>query len=290
MRLPAGIYNIVTGSGAVVGDALVRHPAIKRIAFIGSVPTGQAIQRAAAEAGVKHVTLELGGKNPMIVFPDNDPDLIAAAAVGGMNFSWQGQSCGSTSRLLLHADLYDAVVERVMALVRNLRVGDPMDPNVDMGPLNSRRHYDKVLRHIAEGRQSGARLMAGGERPVGERFQRGFWVQPTVFSDVTPAMNLWKEEIFGPVLSIGRWSSVAEVGALANSTEFGLTAAIWTRDIQQALRMAKVVRAGHVWINGYSRHFLGVPFGGMKNSGIGREEGIEELMSYTESKTINIML
>ena len=288
--LPAGIYNIVTGSGAVVGDALVRHPAIKRIAFIGSVPTGQAIQRAAAEAGVKHVTLELGGKNPMIVFPDNDPDLIAAAAVGGMNFSWQGQSCGSTSRLMVHADLYDAVVERVMALVRNLRVGDPMDPNVDMGPLNSRRHYDKVLRHIAEGRESGARLVAGGERPVGERFQRGFWMQPTVFSDVTPAMKLWKEEIFGPVLSIGRWSSVAEVGALANSTEFGLTAAIWTHDIQQALRMAKVVRAGHVWINGFSRHFLGVPFGGMKNSGIGREEGIEELLSYTETKTINIML
>jgi len=137
--LPAGIYNIVTGSGAVVGDALVRHPLIKRIAFIGSVPTGQAIQRAAAESGVKHVTLELGGKNPMIVFPDNDPDVIAGAAVGGMNFSWQGQSCGSTSRLLVHADLYDAVVERVAALVGKLRVGDPMDPNVDMGPLNSRR-------------------------------------------------------------------------------------------------------------------------------------------------------
>jgi len=288
--LPAGVVNIVTGLGVPAGDALARHPAVKRIAFTGSVPTGRAIQRAAAEGGIKHVTLELGGKNPLIAFPDMDPDKVAQIAVAGMNFAWQGQSCGSTSRLLVHADLYDAVVERVAALVGKLRVGDPMDPNVDMGPLNSRRHFDKVLRYIAEGRRSGARLVAGGERPAGERFQRGFWVQPTVFSDVTPAMTLWKEEIFGPVLSIGRWSTVTEVSALANSTEFGLTAAIWTRDIQQALRMAKVVRAGHVWINGYSRHFLGVPFGGMKNSGIGREEGIEELFSYTETKTINIML
>jgi acyl-CoA reductase-like NAD-dependent aldehyde dehydrogenase len=288
--LPGGIFNIVTGSGAVVGDALVRHPLIKRIAFIGSVPTGQAIQRAAAESGVKHVTLELGGKNPLIVFPDNDVDAIAAAAVGGMNFSWQGQSCGSTSRLLVHADLYDAVVERVAELAESLRVGDPMDSTVDMGPLNSRRQYEKVVDFIAEGNRCGARLVAGGARPAGDAFARGFWIRPTVFADVTPEMRLWREEIFGPVLSVGRWTTVNEVVELANNTEFGLTAAIWTHDIKAALHMARRVHAGHIWINGYSRHFLGVPFGGMKNSGIGREEGIEEMLSYTETKTINVML
>jgi aldehyde dehydrogenase (NAD+)/betaine-aldehyde dehydrogenase len=288
--LPAGVFNIVTGSGGVVGNALVRHPRIKRIAFIGSVPTGQAIQRAAAESGVKHVTLELGGKNPMIVFPDNNPDEIAAAAVGGMNFSWQGQSCGSTSRLLVHADLYDAVVERVANLARRIQVGNPLDPAIDMGPLNSKAHYERVSSCIAEGVREGARLLAGGSRPQGEQFNRGFWLEPTVFCDVTPTMKLWREEIFGPVLSIGRWTQVDEMVELANSTDFGLTAGIWAHDIKAALSAARRVRSGHIWINGYSRHFLGVPFGGMKNSGIGREEGIEEMLSYTEVKTINIMI
>jgi aldehyde dehydrogenase (NAD+)/betaine-aldehyde dehydrogenase len=288
--LPAGVFNIVTGSGSVVGNALVRHPRVKRIAFIGSVPTGQAIQRAAAESGVKHVTLELGGKNPMIVFPDNDPGEIAAAAVGGMNFSWQGQSCGSTSRLLVHTDLYDEVVERVAALTRRFQVGNPLDPAIDMGPLNSKSHHERVSNCIAEGVREGARLVAGGGRPQGEQFTRGFWLEPTVFCDVTPTMKLWREEIFGPVLSIGRWSQVEEMIELANNTDFGLTAAIWTHDIKAALSTARRVRSGHIWINGYSRHFLGVPFGGMKNSGIGREEGIEEMLSYTEIKTINILI
>jgi aldehyde dehydrogenase (NAD+)/betaine-aldehyde dehydrogenase len=287
--LPPGVFNIVTGS-AKVGDALVRHPAIKRIAFIGSVPTGRAIQRAAAETGVKHVTLELGGKNPMIVFPDNDPDEIAAAAIGGMNFAWQGQSCGSTSRLLVHDSLYDAVVERVSALVDALTIGEPHDPDTGMGPLNSRIQLDKVLGFIADAKREGGRLVAGGGRPEGAAFDKGFWVRPTVFADVTPDMRLWREEVFGPILAVGRWSDVEEVTALANSTEFGLTAAIWTRDLKAALTMARRVRSGHVWINGYSRHFLGVPFGGMKNSGVGREEGIEEMMSYTETKVINIMI
>lgn len=288
--LPPGVFNILTGAGRSVGDALVRHPGVKRIAFIGSVPTGQAIQRAAAESGIKHVTLELGGKNPMIVFPDNDPEEIAKAAVGGMNFTWAGQSCGSTSRLLVHDDLYDAVVARVAALVDGLRLGDPFDTATDMGPLNSKVQLNKVLAFIDDTRREGARLVAGGERPPGSRFERGFWVRPTVFADVTPAMRLWREEVFGPVLAISRWCEIDEVVDLANSTEFGLTAAIWTRDIKAGAAMARRVRSGYVWINGCSRHFLGVPFGGMKNSGVGREEGIEEMISYTETKVINIML
>jgi len=288
--LPAGVFNIVTGDGRTVGDAIVRHPAIKRIAFIGSAATGRAIQRTAAEVAVKHVTLELGGKNPMIVFPDNDPDEIARAAVGGMNFTWQGQSCGSTSRLLLHDDIHDTVLERITARVAALRVGDPASAETDMGPVNSRLQLGKVMSFIEQAKSEGARLITGGGRPKGSGFARGFWVEPTVFADVAPGTRLWQEEVFGPILSVCRWRTLDEAVTLANSTEYGLTAAIWTRDIKMALNTARRVRSGHIWINGYSAHFLGVPFGGMKNSGVGREEGFEEMLSYTETKTINIML
>jgi len=288
--LPPGVFNIVTGTGATVGDAIVRHPEIKRIAFIGSPGTGRAIQRAAAEVAVKHVTLELGGKNPLIAFPDTDPDVIAAAALRGMNFTWQGQSCGSTSRLLLHEDIHDAVLERVVERVAKLRLGDPADPATDMGPVNSRMQHEKVLAFFESGRSDGARLMTGGRRPSGSLFQKGFWVEPTVYADVRPGMRLWQDEVFGPILSVGRWKTVEEAIELANSTEYGLTGAVWTNDIRNALNVARRVRSGHMWINGVSNHFLGVPFGGMKNSGVGREEGIEEMFSYTEAKTINIML
>jgi aldehyde dehydrogenase (NAD+)/betaine-aldehyde dehydrogenase len=288
--LPAGIFNILTGSGATVGDAIVRHPQIKRIAFIGSVGTGLAIQRAAAEVCVKHVTLELGGKNPMIVFPDNDPDEIAQAAVKGMNFTWQGQSCGSTSRLMIHDDIYDAVLERVTRIVAQLRVGDPMREDSDMGPLNSIGQYRKVMGYIDSGRKEGARLITGGNRPDGQMFEKGYWVRPTVFADVDPKMRIWREEIFGPVLAVSRWKSLDEAIALANGVEYGLTAAIWTRDIKNALNTARRINAGHIWINGVGPHYLGVPYGGMKNSGVGREEGIEEMLSYTETKVLNIIL
>jgi aldehyde dehydrogenase (NAD+)/betaine-aldehyde dehydrogenase len=287
---PPGVFNVVTGSGAKVGDALVRHPAIKRIAFIGSVGTGQAIQKAAAESGVKHVSLELGGKNPMIVFPDVDIDQAAKAAVAGMNFAWQGQSCGSTSRVLLHTDIYDAAVARIAQIVSEFRIGDPMDPAYSIGPLNSAGQLAKTQRYIEVGKQDGARLLVGGRRPSGKAFERGFWVEPTIFADVTPGMRIAREEVFGPILSLMRWETEDEVVDIANSTEFGLTASIWTNDIHCALRTARRVRSGHQWINGYSAHYTGVPFGGFKNSGVGREEGLEELLSYTEGKTINIVL
>lgn len=288
--LPPGLFNIVTGDGAGAGDAIARHPGIKRIAFIGSPQTGRAIQRAAAEVTVKHISLELGGKNPMIVFPDCDVDKVAAAAVQGMNFSWQGQSCGSLSRLLIHDDIYDAVLARVVERVAAFRVGDPLSEDTDVGPVNSRAHMDRILAHCANADADGARRMIGGGRPKGPDFKRGFWVEPTVYADVTPGLRLWQQEVFGPVLAVGRWSGFDEAIAMANSTEYGLTAAIWTNDITGALRMARQVRSGHIWVNGSSQHFLGVPFGGMRTSGIGREEGRDELFSYTETKTINIML
>lgn len=287
---PPGVFNIVTGKGKTAGDALVRHPAIKRIAFIGSTATGRTIQRAAAETGVKHVSLELGGKNPLIVFPDADPEAVAKAAVGGMNFTWQGQSCGSTSRLLLHESLYDRVLEQVVDMVSSLRIGDPMDEHSQMGPINSAAQLAKVQHYVEAGRADGARLLTGGTRPEGEQFRRGYWIRPAVFAEVTPGMRLASEEIFGPVLSVMRWSDLDSAIELANDVDYGLTAAIWTNDINTALTTARRIRAGHQWINGFGAHYMAVPFGGVKNSGIGREEGLEEMLDYTEIKTINIVV
>ncbi|WP_168879668.1 aldehyde dehydrogenase family protein [Rhizobium sp. P28RR-XV] len=288
--LPPGVFNIVTGDGAGAGDLIVRHPRIKRIAFIGSPHTGRAIQRAAAEVAVKHITLELGGKNPMIVFPDCDPDEVAAAAVFGMNFSWQGQSCGSLSRLLLHEDIHDRVLEAVVERVRKLRMGNPLSDETDVGPVNSKAHYDRILGHIANANSDGIRRLAGGGRPDGTGFEKGYWIEPTVYSGVTPDTRLWQQEIFGPVMAVGRWHDFEQAVEMANSTEYGLTGAVWTNDIRNAMRMARRIRSGHIWINGSSSHFIGVPFGGMKSSGVGREEGREEMYSYTETKTINVIL
>lgn len=288
--LPAGTVNILTGNGMPTGDAIVRHPAIKRIAFTGSVQTGQAIQRAAAETGIKHITLELGGKNPLVAFPDIDPKKVAQVGVAGMNFSWQGQSCGSTSRLLVHEAIYDQVVDHVTALVSKIRLGHPLDKSADMGPLNSKRQYERVIEMVQAGKDGGARLLIGGKRPHGAEFGKGYWFEPTIFADVTSSMRIAQEEIFGPVLSIMKWKDEAEAVRIANSTKYGLTASIWTNDIKAALRTARAVNAGYLWVNGTSAHFYGVPFGGQKSSGLGREEGLEELLSYTETKSIHVML
>ncbi|QOT73963.1 aldehyde dehydrogenase family protein [Sphingobium fuliginis] len=288
--LPKGVMNVLNGVGAGIGDAIVRHPGVRRIAFIGSVPTGLAIQRAAAESAVKHLTLELGGKNPMIVFPDVDVDQAVTAAFQGMNFAWSGQSCGSTSRLLVHDSIYDDVVQRLAARIDAVKLGMPADPSSEMGPINSKAHYERVLRYIEYGKEDGATLMAGGVRPDGDDFARGYWVRPTLFGNVTPDMRIAKEEIFGPVLSALRWSNIDEALRIANGTEYGLTASIWTNDLKTALRTAQKVESGYIWVNGASSHHRGTPFGGLKNSGIGRDEGLEELLSYTEQKAIHIAL
>jgi acyl-CoA reductase-like NAD-dependent aldehyde dehydrogenase len=288
--LPPGLVNILSGTGGEAGEFLVRHPRVKRLAFVGSAQTGMALQRSAAEGAVKHVTLELGGKNPFIVFPDVSVDKVSAAAVSGMNFNWQGQSCASTTRLFVHESIYDAVVDKVAARVAAIRVGDPFDPASQMGPIVSKMQYDKVLGYIDAGLAEGARLVAGGRRPPGDAFAKGYWVEPTVFADVTPRMKIAREEIFGPVLSILRWSEVEEVVAEANALEYGLTAAVWSSDVSQALRIARRIQSGYVWINGVGAHVRAVPYGGYKNSGIGRERGLEDLISYSEEKTIHIML
>jgi acyl-CoA reductase-like NAD-dependent aldehyde dehydrogenase len=287
---PKGVVNIVTGFGGEAGDALVRHPRVKRIAFIGSVPTGLAIQRAAAEAAVKHVSLELGGKNPMYVFADADIAKAVPAAIAGMNFGWQGQSCGSTSRLFLHADIHDAFLEDLAGRVGALKMGDPMDDAAETGPINNRAQYEKVSHYIKVGLEDGGRLVTGGKRPEGAAYEKGFWMEPTIFADMTADMRLAREEVFGPVLSVFKWDDIDDALAIGNSLEFGLSGAVWTRDISAALTTARRIQSGYVWINGVGPHYPAVPFGGYKNSGTGREEGLDDLLSYTEEKAINIML
>jgi acyl-CoA reductase-like NAD-dependent aldehyde dehydrogenase len=288
-ELPPGLVNIVTGFGEEVGTALVKHRDIRRVAFIGSVRTGRRIQEVAAQAGVKHVSLELGGKNPMIVFPDASPTEAAAAAVNGMNFAWQGQSCGSVSRLFLHRDIFDDCVDRVRELVSSLRLGDPMAELTDMGALNSRAQLDKVEYYVGSARSEGAKVLVGGNRPAGTEFDRGYWYEPTVFVDVDPSMEIFTDEIFGPVLSIIAWDDYPSLIEMVNSVKYGLTAAIWTNDLAKALSAAQDVEAGYVWINGVSTHFPACGFGGVKNSGLGREEGLDELKSYSEGKFIHVV-
>lgn len=287
---PPGVVNIVTG-GPETGAALVRHPLIKRIAFTGSTRVGRLIQQTAAETGVKHVSLELGGKNPMIVFPDANVEEAAAGAIFGMNFcACQGQSCGSNSRVFVHADHYDRFLEALVDGVSRIKVGAAYDPAVEMGPVVSAAHRDRVMGYIQAGRDEGARLLYGGDRPDGDEFSRGFFIAPTVFADVNMDMKIAREEIFGPVVSVFRWDDYEDVLRQANDAEYGLTASIWTQDIDIAHKTADRLEAGYIWINDSTRHYWGTPFGGWKQSGTGREECVEELYSYTETKTVHVRL
>lgn len=287
--LPTNLLLVVSGRGAVAGRALVRHPDVRRIGFIGSTTTGQSIQRDAAETGVKHVTLELGGKNAQIVFEDADLEAAAAGAVAGMNFTWvAGQSCGSTSRLLVHSSVAEQMIRLVAERMASIRVGDPLDPSTEMGPLVSRAQMEKSMHAISEALSAGATVETGGHRPDGT--PDGWFVAPTLLSGVAPGSFVEQNEIFGPVLSVITFDSDEEAIAIANGVEYGLTSSIWTRDITRAHVVAQRVEAGYVLVNSGSRHFWGLPFGGVKASGIGREESLEELLSYAETKTTTIML
>ena len=286
--LPPGVWNLVPG-GKEVGQVLASHPDVAKVALIGSVPTGRAVMKAAADT-LKPVTLELGGKNALIAFPDADLEAVSAAVVDGMNFTWCGQSCGSTSRAFVHEKIYDAVLERVKNSVKRYKPGIPTDPATTMGSIVSKVQYERVLGYIEAGKQDGARLLSGGKRPSEPHLAKGFYVEPTVFCDVTMDMRIGKEEIFGPILSILKWSDEDKMLAQVNQIEYGLTCSIWTNDLVTAHRAAAAVEAGFVWINDVSKHFLGAPFGGYKQSGVGREEGIEELISFTREKNIHLNL
>ncbi|MGE0652227.1 MAG: aldehyde dehydrogenase family protein [Alphaproteobacteria bacterium] len=287
--LPPGVLNILPG-GAEAGAALTAHPDVRGIAVVGSVPTGRAVLKGAADS-IKRCILELGGKNALIVYPDADVEKAIKGAVHGMNLTWcTGQSCGSTSRVFVHESQYDRVVDGIAAGFSALSMGMPTDPATEVGCLVSHAQYQKVLSYIDIGKREGARLVSGGGPPDDPALANGFFVRPTVFADVVQDMRIASEEIFGPVISILKWSDDVKMLADVNRVEYGLTASIWTRDLVTAHRAAAEVEAGYVWINSSSTHFPGAPFGGYKQSGLGREECLEELLSFTETKNINVAL
>ncbi|MFF4834943.1 aldehyde dehydrogenase [Streptomyces sp. NPDC001315] len=286
--LPPGVLNVVTGDGPVAGRAIGLHPDVDVLAFTGSTAVGRHFLRYAADSNLKRVWLELGGKSPNIILPDA-PDLekAAATAAWGIFFN-QGEMCTAPSRLLVHSSIAERVSEAIVARARDLRVGDPLDPATEMGALVGESHLERVLDHIGTGLDEGARLLVGGDRTLAE--SGGSFLRPTVFDRVEPGMRLAREEIFGPVLSVLTFDDVDEAVALANATEYGLAAGLWTSDLSTAHRVSRALKAGTVWVNCYEEGDLTVPFGGMKQSGNGRDKSAHALEKCTELKTTWIQL
>jgi betaine-aldehyde dehydrogenase len=286
---PGGVFNIVTG-GRAAGVALVQHPRVAKIGFIGSVAGGRAVMETAGRT-LKALTLELGGKNALIGCADAGIEALAEGVVRGMNFRYvTGQSCNSTSRVFLHESIHDQAVEAIVRKVGALRLGLPSDRDAEVGCLSSQAQFDKTLAYIEYGKAEGAKLAIGGKRSSDPRLANGFFVEPTVFVNVTDDMRIAREEIFGPVVSILRWSDEADMLRRVNALEYGLTCSIWTHDLDRAHRLAARVQAGYVWVNGASTHHIGVPFGGYKQSGMGREESIDEILACTQIKNVNVTL
>jgi len=282
---PPGVLNVVTGFGDA-GAALVAHPGVDKIAFTGSTEVGKEIVRACA-GNLKKVSLELGGKSPHIVFPDANLEAAATAVANGIFFN-QGQTCTAGSRLYAHASCFDRVVEAVTDIARKLKVGDGLNPHIDLGPLVSQEQWDRVNRYVSVGRDEGAKLVTGGKRPPG--LERGYFFEPTVFADTNASMRIVREEIFGPVLTALAWTDTDDLIAKANDTVYGLSAGIWTNDIKQAHRAAAALKAGTVWINCYNLVDPATPFGGFKQSGWGREHGRQAMELYSETKSIWVNL
>jgi 5-carboxymethyl-2-hydroxymuconic-semialdehyde dehydrogenase len=280
--IPAGVVNLVNGIGEQAGKLLTEHPAIRATAFIGESRTGSLIMSQGAPT-LKRVHLELGGKNPVIVFEDADLDRAVDAAVF-MIYSLNGERCTSSSRLLVQASIYDSFVERVAERARRLKVGHPLDPATEVGPLIHQRHLSKVLSYFDIARGEGAQIRAGGARAEG--LKGGFYVQPTLFTGAKNSMRIAREEIFGPVLTAVPFADETEALSVANDTQYGLTAYIWTSDSGRALRMAHRVEAGMVWVNSENNRHLPTPFGGIKASGIGRDGGDYSFDFYMETKNI----
>jgi aldehyde dehydrogenase (NAD+) len=286
--LPRGVLNVVTGPGGEVGDALARHPGVDKVSFTGSTETGRHIMRLASDT-IKSLTLELGGKSPSLVLPDADLELATDGVLFGVFFNG-GQSCEAGTRCLVPESIHDEFIERLATRARQLRLGNPLDLETDQGPLVSEGQCRSVEEYIALGRGEGARLITGGRRAHVPGFERAPFVEPTIFTNVTNSMRLAQEEIFGPVLAVIPYRGVTEAIELANNTHYGLGAAVWSRDIQGAIEVAKRIRTGTVWINDHHVILPRAPFGGYKQSGIGREHGLHGLLAYTETKHIHVDL
>ena len=280
--LPNGVYNLITGPGGSIGDLLVKHPLVDKIAFTGSTSVGQNLIRNGA-ATVKHMTMELGGKAPNIIFADAHIEAALLTAFWGIFWN-KGEVCVAGSRLLVERAIYDEVVEKLSRMAKNAAIGDPLDPRTQIGPIVNRSEYDKILGYIESGKQSSARLVAGGgTRKVDGK---GLFIEPTLFADATNDLKISREEIFGPVLPIIPFEGEEEAIRIANDTMYGLASGIQTSNLAKALRVADKVKAGTVWLNTWHKYHPNAPFGGYKMSGYGREQGAEALESYTQYKAV----
>jgi acyl-CoA reductase-like NAD-dependent aldehyde dehydrogenase len=278
---PPGVVNVVTG-GAVPGAALAEHPGVNKVSFTGGTSTGRAVAQAAAGHFV-NASLELGGKSPQLVFGDADPAQASRGIVSGI-FAAAGQTCIAGSRALVHASLYDEMVERIVDLAGSIRLGDPMLEETDMGPLCYESHRQRVEGIVVEAQQSGASILFGGTSPTPEH--PGWFYPPTIIADANPDMRVCREEVFGPVLTVFRWEDEQQVIASANSTEYGLAAGVWTRDVARAHTVAAALDAGTVWVNKYRTGSPIVPIGGFKASGTSKENGRMVMDQYTRTKAV----
>jgi len=285
---PPGVFNVVTGYGAGAGAALTAHPGVDKVAFTGSTETGKLVMKSAADHLAK-VSLELGGKSPNIVFEDADVEAASNGVISGI-FAATGQTCIAGSRLLVHKKSHDEIVERLSDRASTIKLGDPLADDTEMGPSAFREQMDKVLNYIDTAQGEGAELVSGGNRPDTEGLKDGFFVEPTILTGVDNDMRIAREEVFGPVLSVIPVESEEEIIRLANDTEFGLAAGIWTKDIQRAHRVAHAIRAGTIWINAYRTLSFNTPFGGYKSSGLGRENGLDSINEFCETKSVWVEL
>ncbi|GGG03096.1 aldehyde dehydrogenase family protein [Paenibacillus abyssi] len=283
---PKGVVNVITGSGELLGKELATNPQVDKIAFTGSTETGKDLVRLSADT-LKKLGMELGGKSPNIVFADANLDDALDGALFGSFFN-QGEVCTSGSRLIVQDEIYDEFLERLVARAKRIKVGNPLSSDTEMGALIAESHMNTVMSYIEKGISEGAKLLTGGRRLTGGEYDRGFFVEPTIFGDVTPEMTIAKEEIFGPVLSVIRFKDFDEAISIANDTCFGLAGAVWTKDIDKALRAAQKVKAGTFWINHYMEAHSELPFGGFKDSGYGKELGTLGLDAFSEVKAIQI--